>query len=466
MSDVNTRIVVLNIIHHVLAADRFLSDAVESALKEHPDLQDRDKRFVERLSYLVIEKKTALDAVLNKVSTVPVRKMKPVVREILYIGACQILFMETGDHAAVNEAVKMAVKRGFSGLKGFVNGILRQISREKESLLSGLSLSEKSGIPENLYDMLVSWYDEETADRICRACTDADGGKLTVRRNTSRCTEEAFLASLRADGADAVPTKLVKDTYYLKLKRDPETENRTEKTENGKDIGLTQLEAFKSGLFYVQDLSSAVSGDIVADLLAKAGPDFKVLDTCAAPGGKTVHIADLLAGKGSVTACDVSEKKTALIRENAARAQFDNIRTEVQDARVYREDFEEAFDLVICDVPCSGLGVLIKKPDIRYHVTEESMAELVKIQRSILKNVQRYVKPGGTLVFSTCTVNPAENEENLFWFLERFAAFDTVSIKKKLPERLRTETAEDGYVQLIPGVHPCDGFFMARLEKM
>ena len=258
----------------------------------------------------------------------------------------------------------------------------------------------------------------------------------------------------------------MKDTYYLKLKRDPETENRTEKTENGNNIGLTQLEAFKSGLFYVQDLSSAVSGDIVADLLAKAGPDFKVLDTCAAPGGKTVHIADLLAGKGSVTACDVSEKKTALIRGNAARAQFDNIRTEVQDARVYREDFEEAFDLVICDVPCSGLGVLIKKPDIRYHVTEESMAELVKIQRSILKNVQRYVKPGGTLVFSTCTVNPAENEENLFWFLERFAAFDTVSIKKKLPERLRTETAEDGYVQLIPGVHPCDGFFMARLEKM
>ena len=165
MSDVNTRIVVLNIIHHVLAVDRFLSDAVENALKEHPDLQERDKRFVERLSYLVIEKKTALDAVLNKVSTVPVRKMKPVVREILYIGACQILFMETGDHAAVNEAVKMAVKRGFSGLKGFVNGILRQISREKESLLSGLSLSEKSGIPENLYDMLVSWYDEETADR-------------------------------------------------------------------------------------------------------------------------------------------------------------------------------------------------------------------------------------------------------------------------------------------------------------
>lgn len=449
MSDVGTRAVVLNIIGNVLSSDRFLSDAYESALKEHPEFDDRDKRFIEHLSYLVIEKKTALDAVLNKVSSVPVRKMKPVVRNILYIGACQILFMESGDHAAVNEAVKMVVKRGFSGLKGFVNGILRKISREKESLLSGLSVREKAGIPEKLYELLVSWYDEETAEKLCLACTDAEGGKLTIRRNVSKCSEEAFIESLTGEGAEVTPTKIVKDMYFLKTNGD-----------------LTQLSAFKNGLFYVQDLSSAVSGDIVADLLKNAGEDFKVLDTCAAPGGKTVHIADMLAGKGSVIACDVSERKTALIRENAERAGFDNIRTEVQDAAEFRPDFEEAFDLVICDVPCSGLGVLVKKPDIRYHVTEDSMAELVEIQQNILRNVQRYVKPGGTLVFSTCTVNPAENEENLFWFLERFAAFTTVSIKKKLPEKFRTETAEDGYVQLIPGVHPCDGFFMARLEKM
>ncbi len=449
MSDVGTRGIVLNIIGEVLSTDRFLSDAVNDALSGCPELTDRDRRFIEHLSYLTVEKKTALDAVLNKVSSVPVPKMKPVVRNILYIGACQILFMETEDYAAVNESVKLAVKRGFSGLKGFVNGILRKISREKESLIKGLSVREKAGIPEDLYELMTEWYDTETAEKICIACTDAEGGRLTVRRNVSKCTEEEFLESLRCDGAEAAPTGIVKDTYYLKTSGD-----------------LTQLAAFKNGLFYVQDLSSAVSGDIVADLLKKAGPDFRVLDTCAAPGGKTVHAADLMANKGTVLSCDVSEKKTALIRENAERAGFTCIRTEVQDASEYHADFEEAFDLVICDVPCSGLGVLVKKPDIRYHVTEASMDGLVEIQRSILRNVQRYVKPGGTMVFSTCTINPAENEDNLFWFLERFAAFTTVSIKKKLPEKLRTETAEDGYVQLIPGIHPCDGFFMARLEKM
>ena len=427
----DARNIVLNILTEVFGKARFLNDACDEAFRAYPDLQDRDRRFILKLSKGVTERKITLDAVLQNYSSVPLQKMKPAVRLILCMGLYQILFMETEAYAAVSESVKLTVKRGYSGLRGFVNGVLRKVSSEKEQALSKLYARERCAVPEFLWDSFVSWYGAETAERIFRYMLSEESEKLYVRRNTQKVTEEALTEMLSDEGASLVPTGFSEDTYVL--------HDRS---------SLTGLQAFRDGLFYVQDLSSALSGEPLRALCAAAGPDFSVLDVCAAPGGKSLHVADMLGKKGQILSCDVSERKTALIRENAVRAGAENIEVRVQDASEFVPAFEHAFDLVIADVPCSGLGIIGGKPDIKYHVTAESLASLLELQKKILNHVIRYVKPGGVLMFSTCTVNPAENTGNRDQILRTDSAFS-----------LKCER------QFLPGLDPCDGFYYAMFEK-
>ena len=191
----------------------------------------------------------------------------------------------------------------------------------------------------------------------------------------------------------------------------------------------------------------------------------EVIDVCAAPGGKAVHAAERMEGTGHVQARDLTEQKADLIRENIERAGLENIDAEVWDATVFDEAFEEKADLVIADLPCSGLGVLGKKADLRYKASPEGAEELVKLQRQNLSCVQSYVKPGGVLLYSTCTVNPAENIGNVHWFLEKYPEFEQDDIGGRLCPELQESVTEKGCIQLLPGIHKCDGFFIARLVK-
>ena len=219
------------------------------------------------------------------------------------------------------------------------------------------------------------------------------------------------------------------------------------------------MKAFREGSCYVQDESSMLCAK-----LASVQKEQFVMDLCSAPGGKSLYVADQLKGSGRVLSRDLTEYKTDLIEDNIDRVGFTNMESEVFDARVLDEEHIEAADVVIADVPCSGLGIMGKKNDIKYHISEEGMKDLVKLQREILANAVQYVKHGGTLIYSTCTVNPAENEENFRWILDHFD-FEAVDITKELPKDLKIETAQEGFIQLLPGIHPCDGFFIGKLRR-
>ena len=189
-----------------------------------------------------------------------------------------------------------------------------------------------------------------------------------------------------------------------------------------------------------------------------------VMDLCSAPGGKSLYTADQMKGSGQVLSRDLTEYKTDLIEDNIERMGFTNMEAEVFDATILDEEHIEAADVVIADVPCSGLGIMGKKNDIKYHISEDGMKDLVKRQREILTNAVQYVKHGGTLIYSTCTINPEENEKNMQWIINNFD-YEAVDITEELPKNLKIETAKDGYIQLLPGVHPCDGFFKAKLRR-
>ena len=222
--------------------------------------------------------------------------------------------------------------------------------------------------------------------------------------------------------------------------------------------GMASLPGFQEGLFQVQDVSSM----LVCECAGIQEGD-RILDLCAAPGGKSIHAAQKLKGTGLVVSRDISEEKTALIRENQQRMKIQNMEVSEGDARIFCEKDKEAYDVVLADLPCSGLGIMGKKPDIRYHAEKEGLEDLKALQREILKNAASYVKPGGILLYSTCTINRGENEENAVWLTRQFP-FRLESLSPYLPQALKEE-GKDGMLQLLPGVHETDGFFIARLKK-
>ena len=223
---------------------------------------------------------------------------------------------------------------------------------------------------------------------------------------------------------------------------------------------LESLEAFGNGWIQVQDVSSSFVGDV-----ADPQPGDMVLDVCGAPGGKSLHIADRLKGTGLVVVRDLSEQKIRMVEDNMERTGFTNMRAEVWDALEFDPEWEGRADIVIADLPCSGLGIIGKKPDIKYQVTEEKLKALAELQKEILSVVSRYVKPGGKLIYSTCTIDRLENEDQREWFLSRFP-FESSPIDGMLGDAVREDTMKDGYVQLVPGRYPCDGFFIAAFKRV
>ncbi len=366
--------------------------------------------------------------------------MKPVIRTILRMSVYQLIYMDrVPDSAVCNEAVKLAVKRKFTGLKGFVNGVLRNISRNKEGL-SWPNDSVRYSMPAWIVSMWEESYGRETAVTMMESFLK--NKKTTVRCNLAKASKEEIIQSLRNQGAEVSESGISEAVRCIE-----------------KYDYMEGLEAFQKGYIQVQDLSSSFVGEI-AD--PKKG-DY-VIDVCGAPGGKSIHIADKLDGTGMVEVRDLSLLKINMVEENIRRCGYLNIRTKVQDALVTDPDSEEKADIVIADLPCSGLGIIGRKPDIKYRMTPDALESLAALQRNILTVAQAYVKPGGRLIFSTCTINRKENEENARWFLEQFP-FDCISLKGKLGEKLDSAAANRDFIQLLPGIHPCDGFFIAAFQK-
>ncbi len=437
--ETNSREIVLDVLLEILERGNLSHLVLKQALGKYQYLEKQDRAFITRLTEGTLEYLIQLDAVLDQFSKVKVKKMKPVVRTILRMSVYQLLYMErVPDSAVCNEAVNLAKKRKFQELSGFINGVLRAIARKKDSLV----FSEphiRLSLPQWMLSMWEESYGKETAERIGAAFLAER--PLTVRCNETRALVEKTAKDLKAQGIQVEQSLF--GTAILNIR--------------GYDY-LEQVEAFRDGRITVQDESSALAG-----LVSGVKPGDFVLDVCSAPGGKALHGADLLKGTGMVEARDLTEYKISLVEENILRCGFQSIRTKVWDAAVFDPSMEEKADVVFADLPCSGLGIIGKKPDIKIRLKEEELLNLAALQREILQVVSRYVKPGGVLLYSTCTIDRMENEENADWIL-RELPFKKKSIAASLPEFLRKDCKEN-QIQLLPGIHPCDGFFIAAFEK-
>lgn len=448
MPGINDRELVLDMLLSVERREAYSHRLIKDVLTKYDYLSGQEKAFIKRLFEGTIERQIELDYHLDKISSTPTGKMKPLIRCLLRMSAYQILYMDSvPDAAAINEAVKLAGKRKFYNLKGFVNGVLRQLAARKDTL--GMPSEEQEpvrflsvaySVPEWMAEHFLEQYDYETTKKIL-------GGLLAVRPVTIRFCgrakdREDLLQKFSERGVRVKRHPYAEDAFYL---------------ENCDNIAT--LPGFEGGLFTVQDASSmlAVSAAGIREV-------DRVLDVCAAPGGKTALAAEYAGDNGFVEARDVSAYKVSLIEETIERLKCKNVSTRVWDATVPDEKSLESADVVLADVPCTGLGVIGKKRDIKYRQTKENLTAITELQKDILRQAVRYLKPGGTLLYSTCTINRAENEDMVSW-MQKELSLTPVTVEPALRGFPKTETAKEGYMQLLPGIHDTDGFFFAKLKR-
>ncbi len=428
----NTREVILDSLMEILEKGQYSHLVMQGVLGKYGYLEKQERSFIKRVCEGTIEQKIRIDYVLDQFSKTKVKKMKPLIRTLLRMGTYQILFMDGVPDAAVcNESVKLATKRGFGPLKGFVNGVLRNIARNKDAIVYPDRVKDETEYLSVMYSMpreIISLWQEQYGDD---KTEEMLGALLEKRPLTIRISEllpeeerEVLIGEISAEGIEVVRTEL---PYVFAL--------------SGVDR-VSMIPGYEEGKFVVQDIGSAM----VVELAGIREGDF-VLDVCAAPGGKATHAAAKAGTAGHVIARDLTEYKVSLIEENIERLALSNVDAQVWDATCPDESMQETADVVIADLPCSGLGVIGRKSDIKYRVSRESLSEVAQLQRQILSVVHRYVKPGGILLYSTCTVNRMENEENKEWFLENFPF-------EEEQERL-----------MLPGKDNSDGFYMVRLRR-
>ena len=429
---VNVRELILDVLLEITKNGEYSHIAIKNTLDKYQYLEKQERNFLTRVCEGTLENMILIDYVINQFSKVKVNKMKPVIRCILRSSVYELKFMDSVPVSATcNEAVKLAQKKGFHNLKGFVNGVLRNISRNLEQISMPDEekepekwLSVKYSMPEWLIEKWQKQYDKTQLEEMFQAFLEKSA--TSIRVNTEKTTKEELRKELEAEQITVMENEEVPNALYI----------------DGYDF-LSGITAFQEGKFYVQDVSS-----MLVSLWAEPKEGAQVIDVCAAPGGKSIHMAELLHGTGMVEARDLTEYKVSLIEENIERCGLTNIRAKQADARVLEEDSVGKADIVIADLPCSGLGVIGKKPDIKYKMSEAKCVELAALQREILHTVQNYVKSGGVFMYSTCTINPQENEENVQWFLKEHADFELERQQQILPKKGKN-----------------DGFFLARMVR-
>ena len=427
---------------NVLLACRREGAWANGVLKEYISRDKLDRReaaLAARLCYGVLQNRLLLDHYLTQLLTGKVSGLHPGVRDVLHLGLYQLYLMDKiPSSAAVNESVALAKKycRKNPKAPGLVNAVLRNAVDSKGKLQEPRSYVEKYSHPQVLVDLLKGYVGKELLEPMLRANNDIP--PMTVQVNTLRTDAKTLTEELAAEGVTAQKHSWLEDCLVLTGTGD-----------------LEKLQAFQKGLFYVQDAAAKLSV-----LCAQLQQGSRVLDCCAAPGGKSFAASVAMNGTGNICACDIHEHKTALIRNGADRLGLQNITVRQQDASVFVQEWEDAMDTVIADVPCSGYGIIRKKPDIRYK-DPASMEELPQLQLQILKNQARYVKPGGVLMYSTCTLVRQENEGVVEVFLREMPEFTTESLI--LPEAFPENTT--GMLTLVPGQYDTDGFFICRLRR-
>ena len=404
-------------------------------------LDSRDAALATRLCYGVLQNRLKLDFYLGQLLTGKLSKLHPALRDILHLGIYQLYEMDKiPESAAVNESVTLARKycKKQQSAPGLVNAVLRNAVRSRDTLRQPTGWQELYSHPQPLIDLLKGYVGKQAMEPMLKANNEAP--QTVIQVNTLKTDTRTLVQLLQQQNVTAQLHGWMPDCLVL-----------------GSTGNLEQLRAFREGLFYVQDPAAKLS-ILCAQL--PVGEDTQVLDCCAAPGGKSFAAAIAMQGGGRIISCDYYEHKARLIASGAERLGLTNITPRQQDATVFIPQWEDAMDCVIADVPCSGYGIIRKKPDIRYKNLSE-MAKLPQLQWQILSNQARYVKRGGTLLYSTCTLAWAENEGMVERFLKEFPDFYLENLE--LPEVFPKN--ETGMLALIPGQHDTDGFFIAKLRR-
>ncbi|MBR4207563.1 MAG: 16S rRNA (cytosine(967)-C(5))-methyltransferase RsmB [Lachnospiraceae bacterium] len=435
-----------------LKADRLLKDVLD----KYSYLERRDRAYIKHLFEGCLSERIFLEYVISLYSKLSVEKLKPGVRLLLCMGIYELYFSDAvPDRAAVNEAVALAGKKGLASFKGYINAVLRSASAKKDDpvlpdpLKNGLKyLSLKYSMPAWIAGMFLKRYGLTDTESIFSSYREGRG--ISIRYTGDPLKEEEWFEALSRQAESVSRSPFYEHAYEVKGA-----------------AGAASLPGFSGGMFAVQDISSVLS---VLSMNIKEGD--RVIDLCAAPGGKSCFAAALAGREGRVKAFDLSEKKLEFINENAARLKLSNVETKAADASVFNKELEGWADKVICDLPCSGLGVIGRKPDIKYRLVPNDIMSLSELQLKILKNAVSYVKKGGILMYSTCTVSFKENEENVRRLLEseEGSSLKPLSVRGRIPDIFLKDGDEGNMVQLNSGLPQKsaghDGFFISLFEKI
>lgn len=439
----NTRQIALNIITDVINNNAYNNLALKKALSQNDSITTTDKAFITEIVNGSLRNIIYIDYIIEQFSNV--KKIKPLLLNLLRISVYQIKFMDkVPDFAICNEAVSIAKKRGYSKLSGFVNGMLRNIIRNKDNI----SLPDEQKQPLNYLSTLYSypkwiiqkWLDSYDYNFVKQMCiknnTNPD---ITICVNRLKTDCDKLKNSLEQKGIEVLDG--LYSNYALHL---------------SKTSDISNLNEYNEGYFHVQDESSILAVNI---LDPKEGE--YIIDMCAAPGGKSLICAEKMNNIGTIKSRDIYEHKLKLISDGAKRLGIDIIQTQNIDATVLDDDSIKKADRVLVDAPCSGLGMVRKRADIKLKKKSEDIQALQQLQRKILTVASEYVKLNGILVYSTCTISKEENEDNISWFVQNFP-FELEDINSLLPEQLDGSL---GYIQLYPHIHDTDGFFIARMRR-
>ena len=449
MRTVNERDAVLKVLLENEKKGTYSHILLRDMLDAHQDLSEKQRAFMKRLSEGTLERRIELDGVIDRFSKKPASGLRPLIRQILRMGIYQILYMDSvPDSAACSEAVSLAKLHKMNALSGFVNAVLRNVIRsrdkgELESLMGEASLSVRYSMPQWLIDLWKEQLGEGETDQLLKSLLEIRPVCIRFSPDTDPEKRDRILEQIREAGTEVTPGRWLPYACCLRG-----------------TSAIQDLPGFREGLWTIQDESSM----FVTEAAGIRGDEI-IMDVCAAPGGKSMHAASLLK-KGRVLAFDLTHKRTEQIRKNIRRMGLEEkISVSEQDARIHNSRYEGCADILLCDLPCSGLGIIGRKRDIKYRISRQELTDLAALQREILKNAVSYLKPGGILIYSTCTIDALENGDNAD-YIEEELKLEADSLLPFLPQGIPgIEGKGRNRLQLLPHVHGTDGFFVARFRK-
>ena len=441
------REIALKILYKIDKEDAFSNIVLDEKINENrKKLNDRDIGLISEIVYGVVTWRLTLDEIIKKYSNIKLKKISVWILNILRIGIYQIIFLDKiPKSAAVNESVNLAKRYGHKSSANFVNAILRKVEKKDYNELFEIEndierISKTTSMPSWIIEELLKEKTIEEVEKICKASNERPN--ISIRVNKLKITKEKLKEELNKNNIQ-FEDGILDD--FLIIKKIKNIEN---------------LDLFKKGFFTIED-----EGAGLIPIILNPKQNEIILDACSAPGGKTTYMAEIMHNKGKIEAWDIYEHRLKLVKQNAKRLGINIIETKVNDATKYNEKYKEKFDKILLDVPCLGIGVLKRKPDIKWKRKKEDIKEIQKIQFEILNNCSKYLKKGGEIVYSTCSILKQENEEIINKFIKNNELFVVKNIDLDEKKYLKKISKLDNYLQIYQN-KKTDGFFICKIQKM